>query len=336
MAATPADRVVPPVSLDGSVPVPALDGGDFSRLPVGSRHAPKAARARQAVEETIRLLDDRAAFYGESTKVPPLEKELRDWQRRIEKQSGRILDELDGDTALFRSFRRSYQSALTALVDTAARLSGRPSAVLFERYRALIPEWAFPAQEVPGITAPVPFGVEQQGDGQVEFDLNSVHVTVLPDTEASQPASHFSIKVRADFESWPNDGLVITQLGWYIVHATFQTIYDDQVERTAPSAYGSGTTREDIAAGDTSVRFHESRHGLDFLRYVREHQPPRFPGRVGMTVDEFHTARESYDETLARYLDDMVKDTQRRTHCRGRTIDTYNKEHGIDIEAECR
>jgi hypothetical protein len=63
---------------------------------------------------------------------------------------------------------------------------------------------------------------------------------------------------------------------------------------TATSSYGRGTTASDKASHDTSLRFHESRHGEDILRYLAKHPFPTFTGRVNMTLRAFKTARSTF------------------------------------------
>ena len=103
---------------------------------------------------------------------------------------------------------------------------------------------------------------------------------------------------------------------------TIQTFYDANTgtRGSNPSVYGRGTTQTDEFRGDTSLRFHEGRHGLDALQYLREHAPPAFSGRVGMTVAEFTDAIDEYKREILKYDYALSIYSIRETDCPGVSI----------------
>ena len=89
---------------------------------------------------------------------------------------------------------------------------------------------------------------------------------------------------------------------------------------TGPAGYGRGTTREDVRAGQTSLRFHESRHGQDFLDFLRTNPPPTFAGKAGMTVAEFEKAMDDYGKAVKAYHAQMTQYSIKKSDCVGRPI----------------
>lgn len=74
---------------------------------------------------------------------------------------------------------------------------------------------------------------------------------------------------------------------------------------TDQSAYGRGTTSQDVSSGDTTLDFHESRHGALALDYINTHTIPSLiinPGmtraRVRQLVHNFSRELRHYNNTL--------------------------------------
>lgn len=336
VAPPPKHPAVPEQSLPAGPVMPSLVG-DFSAVPVSVARSPSPQEVREVVQGAVRFLRESAEWSAQAHQLPALERLLRLWQRIVEDHERLVLDVLGGDPALFRGLRTAYRSALTGLVGAAARLGGEPAAVLYERHRALIPEWAFPTEQLPGITTPLPLGTRQDRQGTAEFRVNGVRVVVLPDL-GGRNRNSTSLHFRYPYiPPWPNDGKVITgRRPMPEPSLRIRTTYARGADPGGPSGYGRGTTQADVAAGDTTLRFHESRHGADALRFVREHPLPRFTGGVGMTVAAWQRAAAAYQRELARYGDELIADTTRRTDCAGKTIDTYNAEHGLTSkELQC-
>jgi hypothetical protein len=91
------------------------------------------------------------------------------------------------------------------------------------------------------------------------------------------------------------------------------------------SAYGRGTTAEDVAAGTTTLGFHEGQHGQDVLDFIRAHPPPVFQGTVGMSCSDFPQAQQQYEAEVSAYGDRANDASEAATDCVGTTIDQFNE-----------
>ncbi|MBL9167632.1 MAG: RHS repeat-associated core domain-containing protein [Verrucomicrobiales bacterium] len=86
------------------------------------------------------------------------------------------------------------------------------------------------------------------------------------------------------------------------VTVSLQTVYRRGANPQAYSAYGRGTTDDDTAAGNTSLRFHEAQHGRAYINYLLSHPLPEYHGAAGMTVDQFHEANRNFEQALQSYV----------------------------------
>jgi hypothetical protein len=66
---------------------------------------------------------------------------------------------------------------------------------------------------------------------------------------------------------------------WISWEITIQTSYGPGIDPTMQSAYGRGTTRRDVLAGDTSLGFHEYKHAEYPILRVRSIPLPFLRGR---------------------------------------------------------
>ena len=99
--------------------------------------------------------------------------------------------------------------------------------------------------------------------------------------------------------------------------------------------HGRGTTPEDIAAGTTTLGFHEGSHVRDYLRFLREHPYPQFTGAVGMSTRDFTAAMAGYDRKVGQYAADLTAESLRGTDCVGTTIDQHNARRGVRVRIQC-
>jgi hypothetical protein len=81
-----------------------------------------------------------------------------------------------------------------------------------------------------------------------------------------------------------------------------ETVYKDLNDRTKPSLYGRGTTKEDQAAGNTSLKFHEQQHHVEYEKYMKDNPPPTPKLREGMTKKEAEQEIARYKEEIKEYL----------------------------------
>ncbi|WP_394840094.1 hypothetical protein LVJ94_24725 [Pendulispora rubella] len=274
-----------------------------------------------------------AARFSDAT----VRRTLTGWHTTVDTHEKIILDELAGDRTLFQALRTAYTEAVGSLLGGAADVAYRPVNEVFQTYRALVFEWAMPVQNFPGITTPLPPSAQQDPATKIaSLREGQIRIEVLPDAVMTQQevaktkgaaVTEYKV-VRGGIHFRHQNGHVATFSGPGDLVARIQTRYPPTMNRQGPSGYGRGTTAEDIAAGDTSVQFHEGRHGADYLRFFREHPAPQFTGRIGMTVQDFNAAIETYIQAVRTYSDDIKKDTSHRTHCVGVTIDQYHAAQG--------
>jgi hypothetical protein len=188
--------------------------------------------------------------------------------------------------------------------------------------------------QLPGITTPLPINVGLNPDATASLRVNAIDVVFEPDAQTTDvnltgrgettfQASTFAIHYKAAQDR------VTSFTGPGPVTIRIRTTYGPGATPTGPSEYGRGTTAADIAAGTTSLGFHEGSHGTDFLEFMGAHPFPRFVGRVGMTVAQFEAAMAAYTAARDRYAKDMESFSEQRSHCVGRTIDQYNAAQGM-------
>jgi|GEM_PF-2235181 hypothetical protein len=182
-------------------------------------------------------------------------------------------------------------------------------------------------KDVPGISTPVPdtFTVVKKKEvilsatGQVK----GVKVVVLPDTVgAVRPGkaadTHIDIPYHIS-SAKIKDGKIVTA-GKADAHIQIQTIYVDANAHAGPSGTGRGTTKEDKAAGNTSVQFHEGTHGVSAIDFVAANPLPRFEGKDGMTEKAYNEAVKKYEKAVTDYKDALIKANIQAVHCVG-TVD---------------
>ena len=137
-----------------------------------------------------------------------------------------------------------------------------------------------------------------------------VSASILADTHTRRP-NFTRIGLRAQFNlmrdcQWHNE----TQRGHRIQRITsvtrpmrfllnIQTFY--QQDSTLDSAYGRGTTGADRSAGNTSLSFHESRHGALALNYINTHAVPVLSVQVGMTRIQLIQEMHRFNRELRHY-----------------------------------
>jgi hypothetical protein len=95
------------------------------------------------------------------------------------------------------------------------------------------------------------------------------------------------------------------------------TVFGPGYDPSGRSGYGRGTTSEDVRAGATSLRFHESRHGADWFEFLRQNPPPVFRGAAGMSMSDFQRAQDQLEEDLKQYNRRASEYTVRMSDCPG-------------------
>jgi hypothetical protein len=175
-----------------------------------------------------------------------------------------------------------------------------------------------------GISSPVPFGAANGRGGRRSATIGRIAVTLLPDTttrdrgmtDRAETNFHFN---RASITWRSRRGVVTSISGPPAPEVTIQTTFGPGVTAASTSGYGRGTTTADVAAGNTSLGFHEGRHGVDFLRYLQANPYPVFTGQVGMPVADVETAAAAYEAAVQAYSADMARISTENTDCVGNT-----------------
>ena len=138
-------------------------------------------------------------------------------------------------------------------------------------------------------STPMPADATVSGAGGFTMNLPNVDVIVLPDVSGGRgnvtgPESNFP-KGQFNFTADKRTGLItgfFRQVGKTRVplnmpaklQITIQTRFQDITKADDPSAYGKGTTAQDIAWGARALRFHEGSHGKVFIDVVRSTTVP--------------------------------------------------------------
>jgi hypothetical protein len=174
------------------------------------------------------------------------------------------------------------------------------------------------------ITAPldeIPEQIEQSPQGGVVAEIAGVQVTILADTQrelGDEGRTETTFDLRAHYPGARTlDGKVVAIDQTPRPTMTLLTTYAVGEKAGDRSAYGRGTTPKDQEAGRTSLGFHEGRHALDLLQYLRAHRLPQFGGRVGMSVAKYQQAQAQYRKAIKEYKKAMKQDTLTQTDCVG-------------------
>ena len=87
-----------------------------------------------------------------------------------------------------------------------------------------------------------------------------------------------------------------------------KTFYGTRASSADTSAYGRGTTAADVAAGNTTLGFHEGRHGQDYQDFIAQNPLPQFTLEVPATIRQYNAAMRAFNAEVNTYFSDM------RTH----------------------
>ncbi len=180
-------------------------------------------------------------------------------------------------------------------------------------------------QQVPGISTPVPGGIQPTPKGEYETIINGAKIIIRPDIHSRQRGKGAETKFKQSGGGISNiktdKGKIKSFDGPTQILVAIQTTYQKDAKSSDTSAYGKGTTQQDIAAGDTTLGFHEGSHGIDYINYITTNALPVFGGAVGMTVKEFEANVKTYSSEIQTYFTGMSKASEASTDCVGTTID---------------
>ena len=144
-------------------------------------------------------------------------------------------------------------------------------------------------------------------------------VVINPDkkVEEQKSAGRTSFQITGTATGFKSRGGVVTEATLPQPKIEIQTTYREGVDPNSTSGYGRGTTKDDKAAGNTTLRFHETQHQRDYQEYIKQHPFPVFQGKVGMSEGEFQKAMKNYKDQVATYRKQMEAESKEKTDCVG-------------------
>lgn len=317
--------------------------------------AATSADQRDFIRDTVQFFERSAEHYQQVATVGPavFDRVIDSWYSMVVRQEQLIDSALAGDAALKASLRAAYTAALRVLVSQRAAAGGGSEDDLYRINSGRIPLWAqpHPSHLEAGVTTPIPDDVTvTQRRGRFLFSLNGFDVTVSPDTRVRRQSdsglTHRDIHwggIRARFRG-ARGNLVATSLsGPPTPRLTLFTSYRRGVDTTATSAYGRGTTAEDVAGArvtteSDSLAFHESRHSQATLDFIRANRPPAFTRQVGDAMADVNAAITQWQSDARDYSNRLSRADKDQVHCVGFTIDQFhlaNARRGQRIVQEC-
>jgi hypothetical protein len=224
---------------------------------------------------------------------------------------------------------------------TVSRLSGLSASDLRD-YRAASDDPAVQAEidkllALESFTTPlaetsVGLGFTLGGAGEARFPLNGFEVTVQPDGRDASLRNFANTNIEMQAAGPANvtvdtatpDRPVVSFTPPTPITVHIQTVYGPEASRSITTdggaGYGRGTTPGDKQAGRTSLRFHESHHGRDFIEFLGNHPAPTFTGTTGMSQTDFEQAVTAYQAAVTDYQTRIAEFSVRRTDCPGTSI----------------
>ena len=103
------------------------------------------------------------------------------------------------------------------------------------------------------------------------------------------------------------DGKVTKVKGSATITGTIATKYQSGFAPNDLSAYGRGTTKDDKAAGNVSLGFHEHCHREDLKNYLKNYSLPTFKGNKGDAISDFQQAQSDFGAAVAKYMEDATQ-----------------------------
>jgi hypothetical protein len=249
----------------------------------------------------------------------------------VSEQVQMIRTELGGDAGLDQSIRDAYRAAVRRILTAAAPNLGASVNELIVRYRygAESAIGDFSDVAVAGVTAPLPMGSTAGAGGNVGLVVGGVQVTFLPDgtRQQSGAATDIHLTVPGGIQASTRNGVVVSHTGPARPQATIRTRYGPGLTAASGSGYGRGTTAADVAAGTTSLAFHEGSHARDYLTFLARNPFPAFTGSDGMSAQAFQVAMNAFTQAVQAYERALIRLSEVGTDCVGVTIEDYY--HGL-------
>lgn len=103
-----------------------------------------------------------------------------------------------------------------------------------------------------------------------------------------------------------------------------QTTFLSNQRPSDVSAYGRGTTQEDLRNGNVTLGFHELCHYEDAQAYFSQGNMPHYKAAVGMEYAEFGAELIKYQEALGKWWSGFTRFTTAKTECVGTPKPPFN------------
>jgi hypothetical protein len=172
---------------------------------------------------------------------------------------------------------------------------------------------------------------------QAELAKRNVEVKLLPDGISRKGDNYTGFKSifpAVNFRLDKSSKITSFSLSKYKI--SISTSYKKAGIKQLPSAYGMGTkplSRNSflnnlsiffgLEYNETSLQYHESRHGMYFLYFLYFVELPDFKGKVGMARGEFEKHYKDYKEALKNYETKMNSYNTLSVDCVGTSIDKF-------------
>jgi hypothetical protein len=287
------------------------------------------AQRRTLVQETTAALN--AVAFSGFTRFDDaiLTDVLTSLRTLVDEELQIVASQLGADQALRDGLRGAYVTAIRDLLTRAAASMGTNAESLYLRFRygpqALIPDWA--DTQLGAVTTPLPpVGLTPDPvTGEVTMTINGVRVIFEPDgtKRSAGAATNISWNFNNAIGFRTRGGRITSHTGPGTPEARIRTRYGPGLSSSSQSGYGRGTTAADVAAGNTTLGFHEGSHGRDYLNFLVNHPFPTFTGSDGDTTRAFRQAITEYSAALRAYSDEIERFSELQTDCVGITIVDY-------------
>lgn len=234
--------------------------------------------------------------------------------------------------------------------DITARIRGLSSSKLAEfRDKVTDPVVKEYADSLITTSTPMEQGLTKRAGGGLTVDVGNVTVVIEPDEfnvrGITRPVTDYEIPL-ARIPAPPPDrqGNVNNFVPPARQIITIRTRYPAAHPPDQASAYGLGTTPQDIAREATTLRYHEGGHGLRFLKLIvdansRRPYPPTLNVPNGTPARTYNQLSTDFVNARQAFVNEVTNGRRvalRDIDCVGITIDDFNRQNRIRERPLCR
>ena len=171
----------------------------------------------------------------------------------------------------------------------------------------------------PPVTVPGTTNILKKQDDIYDIDVDAVVLSDKVDTSlgggGDTEFSSEEMTVQAPNFHLKDDGTIASFDAKFVFKGrmTIQVVYASSTERKETSAYGRGTTENDIKNGDKTVAFHESCHVADYQAFIKDNPLPMPTLKIGMTPKQYHAERTAFEGKYKKWNADILSDSNAKT-----------------------